>query len=63
MRNKLQEKRKVLKMSQDVLARKSGVSRTTISLIETNKGVVIKTSTMEKIAEALQTTVSELFFN
>lgn len=62
MKSKLKERRKALKMSQQALAKESGVSRTTISLIESNKGVVIKTSTMEKIADALQTTVMELFF-
>ncbi len=63
MKNKIREKRKSAKLSQDALAKVSGVSRVTISFLETNKGVVIKTSTMEKIADALQTTVSELFFN
>lgn len=63
MKNTVKEKRKALKMSQEMLAVNSKVSRATISLIENNKGVILKTSTMERIAKALQTTVKELFFN
>lgn len=63
MKNKLKEKRKEQKMSQQELANKASVSRATISMIENNKGVVIKTSTMGKIADALKTTIKELFFN
>lgn len=50
-------------MSQQELANKASVSRATISMIENNKGVVIKTSTMSKIADALKTTIKDLFFN
>lgn len=63
MRNTIRESRKELKISQETLAKKASVSRTTISMIENNKGVVLKTSTMEKIADALKKTVKELFFN
>lgn len=63
MRNTVRESRKELKMSQETLAKEASVSRTTISMIENNKGVVLKTSTMEKIANVLKKTVQELFFN
>ena len=62
MRNTVRESRKELKMSQETLAKEASVSRTTISMIENNKGVVLKTSTMEKIANVLKKTVQELFF-
>ena len=63
MRNIVRESRKELNMSQETLAKEASVSRTTISMIENNKGVVLKTSTMEKIANVLKKTVQELFFN
>ena len=60
---KIKERREMLRMSQEDLSRKSGVSRQTISSIEnaTDKNVSIKT--LEKIAVALDTTVGELFFD
>lgn len=63
MRNIVRESRKELNMSQETLAKEASVSRTTISMIENNKGVVLKTSTMEKIANVLKKTVQEVFFN
>lgn len=63
MGNKIKEVRKTLKLSQQALANKSGISRATISSLENNKGVILKTSTMEKIASALGKTVSEIFFS
>ena len=60
---KIKERREMLRMSQEDLSRKSGVSRQTISSIENvpDKNVSIKT--LEKIAVALDTTVGELFFD
>lgn len=49
-------------MTQDELAKKSGVSRTIISLLETGKTNVTTTSTLLKIARALDCSVSEIFF-
>lgn len=40
-------------ISQQKLAEKSGVSRTTISNLENNDGAVTTTETMKKLAEAL----------
>ena len=50
-------------MSQETLAKEASISRATISMLENNKGVVLKTSTMEKIADALKKTVREIFFD
>lgn len=58
----IQELREKRKMSQEELADKSGVSRTTISLIETDKATTVKLSTLQKIAVALEVPVS-YFFN
>ena len=41
-------------ISQQELAEKSGVSRTTISNLENNDGAVTTTETMKKLAEALE---------
>jgi DNA-binding XRE family transcriptional regulator len=63
MKNAIRESRKELKMSQETLAKEASISRATISMLENNKGVVLKTSTMEKIADALKKTVREIFFD
>ena len=62
MGNKVKEYRLKRKMSQEELAEKSGVSRVTISNIETGFQVVIKTTTMERIAKALEMSPKTLFF-
>lgn len=49
----IQRLREEKKMSQEELANKSGVSRTTISLIETDKSTTVKLSTLQKLAVAL----------
>lgn len=50
-------------LTQDQLAKKSGVSRTTIVLIE-KKGIEnIKVCVLRKLAKALGTSVAELFFS
>lgn len=60
--NRLKEIRESLKMSQEDLCKKSGVSRTTISNLENDKVTVSKTDTLTKIADALGETVSAVFF-
>lgn len=50
-------------MSQEELAKKSGVSRSIISGLETGKTLVTKTTTLQKIANALGKTINEIFFN
>lgn len=55
--------RKEKRMSQEELAVKSGVSRTIISGLETGTINVTTTGTLEKIARALDQSVSSLFFD
>lgn len=59
----IKNRREELRMTQDELAKKSGVSRQTISSIEKNAGRNTSTKTLQRIANALGSTVSELFFN
>lgn len=63
MQNNLFEFRKARGMSQMELARKSGVSRTTIWQIETNPDYAAKKSVLEALAHALGVTVSELLIS
>lgn len=62
MKNKLKETREEQGMSQEELAEKSKVSRTTISELETEKKEVTTNITLEKIASALGKKVSDIFF-
>lgn len=62
MRNKLKEIREEQGISQEELAEKSKVSRTTISELETGKKEVTTNITLEKIANALGLKVSDIFF-
>ena len=55
---KIRDKRN---MSQEELAEKSGVSRATISGLETNPKAVTTTETLKKIAIALDVNVSDFF--
>ncbi len=57
----IQKLREEKKMSQEDLAEKSGVSRTTISLIETEKSTTVKLSTLQKLAFALDVPVGYFF--
>lgn len=49
-------------LSQEELAKKACVSRTIISGLETGKITTTTTGTLKKIAKALDTTVSDIFF-
>ena len=49
-------------MTQEELEKKSGVSRQSISAIENNKVEQVKSGTLLAIAEALETTIDNLFF-
>ena len=55
--NRIKERRKELRMSQEVLAEKSNVCRARISAIENGKGDDILVSTLTAIAISLDTTV------
>jgi len=62
MKNILKEVREEKEMSQQELAEKSSVSRTTISELETGKTEVVTNTTLEKIAKALNRKVTDIFF-
>ena len=59
----LKEAREKRGFTQEELAEKSGVSRVTISLIESGKTDCIKTKTLTKLADALGEKVTALFFD
>lgn len=59
---KVKEMREECRMTQEELAQKSGVSRTTIVAIENGSTKDVLASTLLKLAAALDTTVSEIFF-
>lgn len=63
MGRRIKERRELLRMSQEDLSKKSGVSRQTISNLENNPEKGVSTKTLEKIAAALETTVATLFFD
>lgn len=59
---KIKEVRESKNMTQDELSRLSGVSRGTICALESNSVRVTTTKTLVRLAEALGTTVDEIFF-
>ena len=59
---KIKEVRKSLKMSQEELAQKSGVSRGTIAALESGAERVTTTKTLAAIAKAMNVTVDQIFF-
>ena len=58
---KIKERREELRMTQEELAKKSGISRQTISSIETGKCENVLVGTLVSIANALDTTVDKIF--
>lgn len=56
----IKAKREAKKMSQEELARAAGISRTTLSRMETNEDTVVNSTTLSKIAEALDCPVASL---
>lgn len=63
MKNRLREAREEKGISQEELSEKSGISRTTISELETEKKEVTTNITLEKIATALGEKVSNIFLS
>lgn len=59
---RVKELREAKGMTQEELEKKSGVSRQSISAIENNKVEQVKSGTLLAIAEALETTIDNLFF-
>lgn len=59
---KIREVRESKGMSQEELAERANISRTVIWNLETNPSAETTTKTLKKIAEALGTTVSAIFF-
>jgi len=60
---KIRERREELRMTQEELAQKAGVSRQTISSLETGKYENVLVSTLAAIALALDTTVDKIFYS
>ena len=61
MSNKLKQRREELAMTQEELAKKSGVSRGTICALEKDENKNATTGTLAKLAVALNIRVEELF--
>jgi transcriptional regulator with XRE-family HTH domain len=59
---RVREIREQKKMSQEELEQKSGISRQTISAIENDKAGDVKVGTLRALANALETTIDNLFF-
>ena len=59
---RVREVREEKGMTQEELERRSGVSRQTISAIENNNQYQAKVGTLMALAEALETTVDNIFF-
>lgn len=62
MKNRIKECREKLKMSQEELAEKSGVSRTTIANFEAEQIKRTTNTTMEKISKALGKSIKYVFY-
>ena len=62
MENKVKAVREDQHLTQQELARRSGISRATISGLECGTLTVTTTETLIKIADALGKKVSEIFF-
>lgn len=65
MTNKLKKAREEAGFSQEELAEKSGISRTTISTIENMsdfEDVTVKSSTLITLAKTLNKSIAEIFF-
>lgn len=60
---RIKELREEKKMSQEDLSKKSGVSRTIISGLESGTVKETSTKTLRKIAVALDKKVSDIFFD
>ena len=62
MENKVKEKILELKLTQEELAKEAGISRNVIIQIENGHDLNLTKSTMQSIAKALNSTVTQIFF-
>lgn len=62
MAYRIKEIREKQKMTQEQLEQKSGISRQTISAIENGRAENVMVGTLLAIANALGTTIDDLFF-
>lgn len=60
---KIKEIRDKKRMTQDELAKKSGVSRVTISGLENGTERTTTTKTLQRIARALEVSLDQIFFD
>lgn len=60
---RIKEFREAMNLSQEELAVKANVSRTTISNLETGKATEASTVTLRRIAEALEKKPNEIFLS
>lgn len=58
---KIKEYREKAGLTQEELAKKSGVSRTIISALEQGEAKTTKSTTLVSLADALEATVGEIF--
>lgn len=61
IKNRLKELRSERGISQEELAEKSGISRTTLSKIENNEEISVNTRTIAKLAEVFNVKPSDIF--
>lgn len=61
IKNRLKELRLERGMSQEELAKKSGISRATLSKIESNEYATVSTRTIAKLADVFEVKASEIF--
>lgn len=61
MQNRIKEIRERKNMTQEELAKVSGVSRTVLSQLENNSRPVVTSETMLKISKGLQKSLEEIF--
>ena len=63
MKNKVKEYREKENLTQEELSQKSGVSRNTISSLETGTNTNVTYDVMQRLAKALNRKVATIFFN
>lgn len=62
MGTRIKERREALKMSQEELATATGISRVTISRLESGTQSDLKVSNLKRLAEVLGCEIGELLF-